>query len=300
MKQAMPQSCGRRNFAMWIFKQVVAAAIMGVLAELILSGCAAQPAPPPARPANRYIYVTAQNLPGECYTNLGSVSVSQSFAEAAVDAEQTETAKRMRAAALRDYPDDVDAVINVQSHQNDSGTAVTVTGEAVRLEDHPTVQCTLRGSEGVMDQAALIGAGGIAGATVGGLVGGSSGATSAGVAGAAAMGAHEVMEHEAAKEQQQEDFEKTLDEQRREIAQLLKERAQLLKCQESEVPLKVCLASPPPSAGSSQDESAITRADQDTVDASPFQIRKHLQEQQDYIKQLQDQIEHIEWQMTGH
>lgn len=286
-----------------VLRSVVSATMIVVLSALILSGCAGQPASPPAqaaRPANRYIYVTAQSLPGECYTELGGVTVNQSFAEATVDPDQTETAKRMRVAALRDYPDDVDAVINVQSRQNDAGTAVTVTGEAVRLEEHPTVQCVLRGSEGVMDNAALIGAGGVAGATVGGLVGGSSAATSAGVAGAAAMGAHEVAEHQAAQEQQQQDFEKTLGEQRREITQLLKERARLRKCQEDEVPLKACLAEPPSPDRTSQDESAAGPADVDTVSASPFDIQKHLQEQQDYIKQLTDQIAQIKWQMGGH
>lgn len=278
------------------------AAIVGFLSACVLSGCAGQPAPSAqgARPANRYIYVTAQNLPGECYTDLGSVTVSQSFADAAVDPDQAETAKRLRAAARRDYPDDVDAVINVQSHQNDSGTAVTVTGEAVRLEEHPTVQCALLGGEDVMDKAALIGAGGIAGATVGGLTGGSGGATSGGLAGASAMGAREVIEHQAAQEQQQEDFRKTLAQQRREITQLLKERAQLHKCQDEEIPLKTCVASPPPSDASSSSESANETADQDSVNASPFEIQRHLQEQQDYIRQLRDQIAQIKWQMGGH
>ncbi len=276
------------------------AAIIG--SACILWSCASQPAPSAqsARPANRYIYVTAQNLPGECYADLGSVTIGQSFADAAVDPDQTETAKRLRAAALRDYPDDVDAVINVQSHQNDSGTAVTVTGEAVRLEEHPSVQCALLGGEGVMDKAALIGAGGIAGATVGGLAGGSGGATAGGLAGASAMGPREVIEHQAAQEQQQEDFRNTLAQQRQEITQLLKERAQLRKCQEEEVALKTCLASPPSSDALSAEESANDSPDRDTVNASPFEIQRHLQEQQDYIRQLMDQIAQIKWQMGGH
>ncbi len=276
--------------------------VIGFLSVCILWGCASQPSPSAqsARPANRYIYVTAQNLPGECYTDLGSVTVSQSFADAAVDQDQTETARKLRAAALRDYPDDVDAVINVQSQQNDSGSAVTVTGDAVRLEQHPTVQCALMGGKGVMDNTALIGAGGIAGATVGGLAGGSSGATAGGLAGASAMGTREVIEHQAAQEQQQEDFRKTLAQQRQEITQLLKERAQLRKCQDEEVSLKTCVALPPPSDQSSSDESDNASADRDTVNASPFEIQRHLQEQQDYIKQLQDQIAQIKWQMDGH
>ncbi len=151
-----------------------------------------------------------------------------------------------------------------------------------------------------MDAAALIGAGGIGGAAVGGLAGGAGAAPAVGIAGASAMGAHEVMEHEAAQERQQEDFEKTLSEQRQDITQLLKERAHLRRCQEEEVPLKACLAAPPPAGGSSQDEGAAGPADQNTVNASPFEIRKHLQEQQDYIKQLKDEIAQMKWQMNGH
>jgi hypothetical protein len=285
-----------------IFKQLMPAATVTVLSAWMVLGCAGQSAPPPqriARPANRYIYVTAQNLPGECYTDLGSVKFTQSFGEATVDPDQTEAAKQLRATALKSYPQDVDAVIDVKSDQNDVGSEVTVSGEAVRLEDHPTVQCTLRGSKGVIDAAALIGAGGIGGAAAGGLMGGAGAAASVGVAGAAIMGAHEAAQHQAAEEQQQEAFRNTLGGQRREIARLLKERAQLRKCQEDEVPLKACLASPAQTVNASEQESATGTADQDIVNAGPFEIQKHLQEQQDYIKQLQDEIAQIKWQMGG-
>jgi hypothetical protein len=100
-----------------------------------------------ARPANRYIYVTGQSLPGECYTDLGAIKIVQPYGEAAVDQDNSQARKRLRAAALSRYPADVDAVINVQSEQNDVGTEVIVTGEAVRLEDRHTAQCTLRGGK---------------------------------------------------------------------------------------------------------------------------------------------------------
>ncbi len=273
-------------------------AIIAMLSIGAFWGCAGQSAPPPPRPANRYIYVTAQGLPDECYTDLGTVTVNQSFADAAVDQDHTQRARRLRAAALRDYPDDVDAVINVATHQNDVGTELTVTGEAVRLEDHPTAQCMLRGGEKAMDTAALMGAGAIAGATVGGLIGGAGAATAAGIGGASALGTRELLAHQAAQEQQQQDFEKTLRTQREEIKRLLKERARLRQCQEQEVPLQACLTTR--STGASHDEDGSEATGQDTVNASPFEMRKHLQEQQDYIKQLQDEIAQMKWRMGGH
>ena len=121
-------------------------------------GCASQSPPPvqradAARPANRHIYVTSKSLPGECYTDLGAISITQPFGEAAVDKDNSEARKQLRTAALSRYPHDVDAVINVQSQQNDVGTEVIVTGEAIRLEDRHKVQCTLRGTEGALNQA---------------------------------------------------------------------------------------------------------------------------------------------------
>jgi hypothetical protein len=286
------------------FKRLMPAAMMGILSAAMLAGCSSQAAPAPqrtARPANRYIYVTAQNLPGECYSNLGGVKITQSFGDATVDQDQSEAAKELRAQALQSYPNDVDAVINVQSQQNDVGTEVTVSGDAVRLEDHPTVQCALRGSKGAMDTAAVMAAGGIAGAAAGGLVSGAAAATSLGIAGASAMGVRAAMQHENANAQQQEEFRQALAAQRKEITQLLNERSQLRRCQQEELTLKACLALPPPPlSASSKDETAPDSVDRDTVNATPFQMESHLQQEQDYIKQLKDEVAQIKWQMSSH
>src|SRR5579885_393832 len=102
-----------------------------IMLGAVLWGCAgtrqsATPAQLPsgraARPANRYIYVTDRNLPGECYTDLGPVQFTQPFADAAVDPDQSEARRHLREAARKIYPDDVDAVINMKSEQNDVGT----------------------------------------------------------------------------------------------------------------------------------------------------------------------------------
>ena len=287
---------------MTICKRLMRAAMIGALPGIVVSGCAGQGATPPAasarsaRPANRYIYVTDQNLPGECYTDLGAVKITQSFADSAVDSDQSETAKRLRTAAFKTYPNDVDAVINVQSEQNDVGTEVTVSGEAVRLEAHPTVQCVVRGSKGVIDVAAVMAGAGIAGAGIGGLAGGAGTAATLGVGAAAGEGAHQALLHTTIGEQQQGEIDQTLADQRQQITQLLKQRAHLRKCQEQETTLKACLASPPPSG----DDNVTETAEQDSPNASAFEIQRHLQEQQDYIKKLKDEIAQIEWQMGGH
>lgn len=272
------------------------------LALVFAGGCASQSPPSipqqTARPANRYIYVTPRNLPDDCYTALGTVTVRQGFGEAAVDPDGSETAKQLRAAALSKYPADVDAVINVQSTQNDVGTMVTVSGEAVRLEDSTTVKCTVRDAEKAMDSAAEDAATGIGGAGVGGLTGGETGAISAGLVGVAAMGAYGVVEHEELKSQEKAELADRLDAQRREIAQLLKERSHLQKCQNDDVPLATCEASAQSSDQSDQSDSEDKR--KEAVNATNFQIRKQIQEQQDYIKQLKGQIAQLKWDMGGH
>jgi hypothetical protein len=273
------------------------------LAMAITCGCASQSAPPTpqARGSNRYIYVTSEGLPGDCYTDLGAVALTVPFADAAVDQDNSETAKRLRRAALENYPDDVDAVIDIQSEQNDVGSEVTVKGEAVRLENRPTVQCSLRGAKGVMDQTAVLGAAGIAGATAGGLMAGASAATSVGIAGAALMGAHQVIQHEQEKEQLDAELKKSLDDQHQEIAQLLKERSRLQQCKQEEVPLSACLGSgSAPNAGQSAQTADEQTNVQDTVNAAPFDIKRQIQEQQDYIKQLQSQITQLKFEINGH
>lgn len=267
-------------------------------------GCASQSSAPPApvqraaRPANRYIYVTAQSLPGECYSDLGAIRVAQPYGEAAVDADSSAQTKEIRSAALSKYPADVDAVINIQSEQNDVGTAVIVTGEAVRLEDSHSVKCALKGMEGVMDSSATSAAGGVGGATAGGLTGGAGGAASAGVAGVAMMGAYEVLQHEQAKQQQTAQLRNSLDDQRREIARLQQERSRLRKCHDDDVPLASCESAAQNAAAA--DPTADEPSAQGAVNATPFQIERQIQEQQDYITHLKAEIAQLKWEMAGH
>ena len=290
--------CGSSNL-----KPSAAQAFCLTFALVFAWGCASQSPPPPpqtARPANRFIYVTAQSLPDDCYTDLGPIKVTRDFADTAVDPDNTEGSKQLRAAALKTYPADVDAVINVQSAQNDVGSTVTESGEAVRLEDKRTVKCTLRDARGVVDSSAEGAAGGIGGATLGGLYGGSGGATSAGMVGAAAMGAYQVLQHEELKAQRKNEMKKTLDDQRREIAGLLKQRSHLQQCVKDDVPLAACEASAPGADASDQDQSDDQDSGKGAVNATTFEIQKQIQEQQDYIKQLKGQIAQTKWDMGGH
>jgi hypothetical protein len=272
-----------------------------MLGLAIMSGCSTQSAPEQetARPANRYIYITDKNLPDECYRDLGGVKLTRPYGEAVVDPDNFQMRKELRAAALSKYPDDVDAVIEVKSQQNDVGTQVIVTGEAVRLENQTTTHCAVQGVEHAVDEMSVVGAGGSAGAAMGGLMGGTSGAASVGVAGAAMMGAYQVIQHEEMKKEQVAQWNQKLNDQLRQIAQLQKQRSHLRRCRNDDIRYSACMAGMP-QAGDSSDQGAVTETSAgSTAGATPFQIQQQIQEQQDYIKHLQDEISKLEWELSG-
>jgi hypothetical protein len=55
-----------------------------------------------------------------------------------------------------------------------------------------------------------------------------------------------------------------------------------------------------PSAGQSAQPNDGQADQRDTVNAMPFEIRRQIQEQQDYIKQLQGQITQLKFEIGGH
>jgi hypothetical protein len=126
-----------------------------VMIGVVAPACATQHSPRQAPNPNRYIYVTAESLPGQCYRDLGTIQFDEPFANATIDADGSEMAKKIRALAVAKYPNDVDAIISLRSEQNEVGTTVTVAGEAAEIEDHTTVACTLRGMPGVLDATLL-------------------------------------------------------------------------------------------------------------------------------------------------
>ncbi|MGH7914871.1 MAG: hypothetical protein ACREPW_09510, partial [Candidatus Binataceae bacterium] len=112
------------------------------MTALIASACSTQHAPQaPAAPASapdRFIYVSAGEVPSECYHDLGGVTFSEAYTEAAMDGDGVQMAAKLRTLAMAKYPDQADAVINVQTEQNSVGTIVTVTGEVVELQQGHT------------------------------------------------------------------------------------------------------------------------------------------------------------------
>lgn len=275
-----------------------------MLGLAIMSGCATQSAPEQEtpQPANRYIYITEKNLPDACYRDLGAVKLTRPYAETVVDPDNFQMRKELRAVALSKYPNDVDAVINVKSQQNEVGTQVIVTGEAVRLENRTTTQCALRGVENAVDEMSVVGAGGSAGAAMGGLTGGTSGAASVGVAGAAMMGAYQVIQHEEMKKQQEAQWNQQLNNQLRQITQLQKQRSHLRRCRNADIRYSTCMATMPQGGASPEqtEQGSVTETSGgSTISATPFQIEEQIEEQQDYIKHLQDEISKLEWELSG-
>jgi hypothetical protein len=267
-----------------------------IIAGAAIAGCSAKQSAQRTPNPNRYIYVTAQNLPGQCYRDLGTLEFDEPFAEAAIDPDSSNAAKHIRALAVAKYPDDVDAIINLHPDDNDAGTTVRVSGEAVELEDHTTVECTLRGAPEILDASAAAAAVGIGGTVIGGLLGGSTAAMSAGGGSALAAGAGEILAHRADTEQQRQQVMKQLVDQRGEIRDLQSERARLKSCEDQEIPLSNC-----DFKQASQVKPAVTTVSAPTEyqELSLFELQKQAAEQHDYISQLKQQISGMEWEMIN-
>ncbi len=90
-----------------------------------------------------HIYVTQDSLDSACYDEVGEVSYIEPFAEAAVDSDQLDVAERLRAAAAKKFPNQVDAIINVHSADHNVGSDVEVSGDAVRLAPPGKLDCKL-------------------------------------------------------------------------------------------------------------------------------------------------------------
>jgi hypothetical protein len=253
--------------------------------------CATQPtsAPKPqSRSKDRVIYVAAQDLPSECYHKLGAVTVEEPYADASIDPDNSGAAKQLSTLALNKYPNDVDAVINVRSVQNDAGTSVTVIGDAIELEDRPTVECALRKMPGAIDTAAQMSAGAMAGTAIAGSLSGEVSDAEAG----ALIGGGVAGKYLLTKKQQEERFQQTqiingLQQQRRDIKRLLAARSRLRECEEQELSLADCNLEKTAAAATASANNGVEPND---WKASQFQLQKQIQEQQDYINQLRQQV----------
>ena len=262
---------------------------------LLTAGCASRTEPPRAVNPNRYIYVTGENLSEQCYRDLGPVNLTEPFAQATVDQGDSTMENQLRALAMRQYPRDVDAVIGVHSNDNDAGTAVTVTGEAIEVEDHTTPACVLRGMPPIVDSAARTAAGGMLGAVAGGLITGTpQGAEGGGYFGAAGAATLEVAAHRQREMEHDQAVHDDLAQQRQTIARLQDERARLNECKEEEIPLDQCGSGAQPAANHA---APPDNSDEPDWNASRFDLEKQSQMQQDYIAKLRAQIGDIKQDM---
>jgi hypothetical protein len=283
--------------------QVFAVALLRWLflaTALVACACAAQPAPQaPARAPDRFIYVSAGDVPSECYHDLDSVSFSEPFADAAMDGEGVRTATRLRALAIAKYPDQADAVINVHTAQNDVGTVVTVTGEVVELHQGHTVECVMRKAPGVIDRGMSVAAGGMMGAVVGGVIGaGTAGMMAGAAAGVATVGTYTAVEQHRKTLRQRAQLKSQLAAQQTEIARLLAKRTSLRNCVDDDVPLADCKLTGTLAAVSDSPKPADAPSYE--TEQPQFEVQKQIQEQQVYIQKLRDEVFELQQQLGGH
>jgi hypothetical protein len=267
--------------------------LFGIL--MLATACASQAQAPRTANPNRYIYVTGETLSEQCYRDLGPINVTEPFAQATVEAGDSTMADRLRALALQKYPNDADAVIGVNVNDNDAGTATTVSGEVVQVEDRTTAACVVRDMPPVVDGIAQSAAGGMLGTLAGGLVTGSpQTAATGGYLGAATAGSIALIKNREQAQERTENTQDALAQQQQTIVSLQNERAQLNECKEEETPLAQC--------GSVQ--ATATHAAPDTSDepdwnSSQFDLEKQIEIQQDYIAKLQAQIGDLKHEMQN-
>jgi hypothetical protein len=271
---------------------------------LMACACSAQRAPQapptPARAPDRFIYVSAGDVPSECYHDLGSVTFTEPYTDAAMDGDGVQMATKLRALAIEKYPDEADAVINVQTQQNDVGTLVTVTGEVVELHQGQTVECAMRKAPGVLDRTLAVAAGGMLGAVAGAMIpcAGTAGMMGGAAAGVATVGTYTAVKQHLETQRQQEQLKNQLATQQTEIAHLLAKRTSLQKCADDDVPLVNCKIND--TIVTASDSSKPAGAPSYETEQPPFELQKQIQEQQGYIQKLRDEVFELQQQLGGH
>jgi len=280
------------------------ARILLLATAVAVCSCSAQrppeAAPAPARASDRFIYVSAGEVPSVCYHDLGGVSFTEPFTSAAMDGDGVQMATKLRALAIEKYPDEADAVIKVQTQQNDVGTIVTVNGEVVQLQQGHTVECAMRKAPGVLDRAAAVAAGGMFGAAVGAMIpgAGTAGMMGGAAAGMATVGTYMAVEQHRETQGEEAQLKSQLVSQQSEIAHLLAKRSSLQKCADDDVALADCKASDTIAAAT----DSAKRADDPSYETeqSQFDLQKQIQEQQNYILKLRDQVFELQQQLGAY
>jgi hypothetical protein len=279
---------------------------VGLIATaFLISACSAQNKPEtPAhaaapRPADRFIYVSAGDVPSVCYHDLGPLNFDEPYSDAAMDGDGVQMATKLRQLAVVQYPDTADAVINVRTKENDVGTIVTVSGEAVQLnQGQHTVECAMRKAPGVINKGLAIAAGGMLGAAAGAIIpgAGTAGIMAGGAIGVGAVTTYLAVEQHRETKKEEAELKRELAGQRNQIAQLLVKRSSLQKCADEETPLADCKVKSTLAAAST---SPATDTPSYEREQPQFEIEKQLQEQQDYIHKLRDQIYELKQELAS-
>ena len=284
-----------------------------IAAMSMLCACAAsqglsqKPAPAPSPPSN-HIFVTGGDLDSECYQDLGQIALNESYTQSVVDSPDSQ-AQRLRQLAQDKYASKVDAIIKVRDQQNDAGTAVEISGEAVHLQNHETVACAVRAMPPVIDSASAAAGGGIVGTVAGGLMGNGGngsvyGAEAGGAFCATVAAGQEIVKRQQQKQAEQAFISDRLQQQQTEIAQLYQQLTKLIgqQCDSEELSEQDCEqrivavqqqiaipAGPAQAAGGSANGEAAGNNSTTTE----FGVLNRIQEQQELIDQLQQRIAQI-------
>ena len=260
--------------------------------------------------SDTHIYVTSGDLNGTCYQDLGPVSVDETYSQSVVESPDLQ-AEQLRKQAREKFDSKANAVIKVHEQQNEAGTAVTITGQAVRLENHPTVACAARGMPAVADTAAAAAGGGIVGTVIGGLAGDSVyGAEAGGAIGATAGAGMEIAKHRQEKQAQEAFIGDRLEQQRKQITQLYQKLAKLIgqQCDAEELTEEDCehrlvtvqqeIAKTDPPVGGSNLSANSNKSGSGV--ATDFEVRNRIQEQQEIINKLERQIAQMSQDSENH
>ncbi len=254
-----------------------------------------------AAQSDRHIYVTAKGMPGQCYRKLGPVQIVEPYADSVIDADHAKRNAELRTAAIRKFPGQADAVIDVHSSENDVGTLVSVTGDAVHLTNHETLECAERTAAQVRDTVAPIAAGGMIG-TMAGLVAGSAlGATALGLMGGAATGltaagGYEAYQHIKETRAEEAAIKSKIKQQQTEIIQLREEVARLAgqQCDQQELPAGTCAERQQAIERVSTEAASLSAGTQSSTateaKATKFQVLNDIQANQEKIKRLQAEV----------
>lgn len=261
--------------------------------------------PPAAAQHEEHVFVTTGSLDETCYQDLGQIDLTEAYAQFVVASPDSQ-AQQIRELAQKDYGTRVEAVIDVREHQNDVGTAVDITGEAVQLRNDTTVACAARGMPEVLDSASAAAAGGIVGTLIGGLSqsGGSVyGAEAGGAFGASAVAGSEIAKRRKEQQSQEAFISDRLEQQRKEIAELYQQLTKLIgqQCDNEELSEQECEQRitriqqqlPQTTTAQISEQSSKPANAAGTEPISQFAVLNRVQEQQEVIDQLQHRIAEI-------